>query len=84
VRAALYDQTKDFKKAIHKAEKEVERLEAEKATLAQQLSLPNEKTSFATISRRLKQIQYEIEIATSKWEQATAELEKVAGEAGGE
>ena len=79
-RQALYSQTKDFKKAIHKAEKEVERLETEKAALAQQLSRPNEKADFAALNRRLQQLQYEIDIATAKWEQATEALEKVVGE----
>jgi ATP-binding cassette, subfamily F, member 3 len=79
-RQAMYDQTKDLKKAIKRAEGEVERLEAEKATLSQQLNAPTETTNFASLSRRLGQVQYEIDIATTKWEKATEELEKVVGE----
>jgi predicted nucleic acid-binding Zn-ribbon protein len=83
-REALYSRTKDFKTAIHKAEKEVEHLEAEKAKLTEQLSAPPETINFAALSRRLQQVQYEIDIATGKWEQATEALERVMGESGGE
>jgi ATP-binding cassette subfamily F protein 3 len=79
-REALYEKTKDLKKTIHKAEKEVERLEAENAELTEQLSAPTQKADFASLSRRMKEIQCEIDIATGKWEEATAALEKVVGE----
>jgi hypothetical protein len=67
-----------------KAEAEVDRLEKEKTEITTELATPNEKINFASLSRRLQQLQYEIDIATSKWEEATAALEKVVGESGGE
>jgi ATP-binding cassette subfamily F protein 3 len=81
-RQALYDRTKDLKKAIARTEAEVERLEKEKADLTLQLSSPAEGTDFAALNRRLQQLQYEIDIATAKWEQATAALEQALGGAG--
>ena len=61
---------------------EVERLEKEKTELSAALSSPTEVVAY--FGRRLQQVQYEIDIATGKWEKATAELERVVGAAGGE
>ena len=77
-REALYEKTKDLKRAIRKAEQEVERLEAEKTALTDSLSNPDGTVNFASVNRRLQQLQYEIDIATGKWEQATEALEQVA------
>lgn len=79
IRQAAHGKTRDLRRTIRKAEQEVERLEAEKADLTANLSAPRENTNFASLSRRLKEVQYEIDIATVKWEQATEELEKVRG-----
>ena len=55
-------------------------MEAEKAALTQQLASPNETTSCASLNRRLQQLQYAIDIATGKWEEATEALERVVGD----
>ena len=47
-------------------------------------TVSGENKNIASLGRRLQQIQYEIDIATGKWEKATAELDKVVGAAGGE
>jgi ATP-binding cassette subfamily F protein 3 len=82
-RQELHERTKDLKKAIRRAEQEVERLEAEKSELTLQIAAPGPDTDFASISRRLKQLQYEIEIATGRWEEAAQAFEQAtATEAG--
>ena len=83
-RQAMHDKTKDLKKAIKKAESEVERLEAEQAILVQTLSAPGETTDYAAVSRRMKEIQYEIRIATETWERSTEALERAMGAGGGQ
>jgi ATP-binding cassette subfamily F protein 3 len=83
-RQSLYGQTKDLKKAIFKVEAEVDRLEKEKTELSAALSSPAEGVNIAVLGRRLQQVQYEIDIATTRWEKATAELEKAMGNAGGD
>ncbi len=80
-RQAQHEKTKDLKRAIKKAESEVERLEKEKTELAQQLSTPSETINYASLSRRLKELQYEIDIATAKWEQATETLGQIESQA---
>jgi chromosome segregation ATPase len=94
-RQILYNQTKDFKKSIQRYEAEVERLEKEKGEISAKLSAPADAgtspassgnsagAGIASMGRRLQQVQYEIDIATGKWEKATEELEKVMGAAGG-
>jgi hypothetical protein len=67
------------RKPIKEAEGEVERLEGEKAVLTQQIAAPTATTDFATLNRRLQQLQYEIDIATTRWEKATEALEQVLG-----
>jgi hypothetical protein len=72
----------------------VERLEGEKTVLTQQIAAPTVTTDpttsaaaaaglrradFATLNRRLQQLQYEIDIATTKWEKATEALEEALG-----
>ena len=63
-------QTRDLEKAIQKVEAEVERLEKEKTELSTALSSPTEGANTASLGRRLQQVQYEIDIATGKWEKA--------------
>jgi ATP-binding cassette subfamily F protein 3 len=81
-RQALHDRTKDMKKAIRQAEQEVERLETERASLSAEIAAPTGATDFASLSRRLKQIQYEIDIATGHWEEAVAAIENAHPGAG--
>lgn len=66
------------------AESDVDRLEKEKSELALALSNPAEGANIASLGRRLQQVQYEIDIATAKWEEATEALEKVMSAAGGD
>ncbi len=74
-RQEQHARTKDLKRAILRAEREVERLETEKQTLIDALAAPSDNTDFARIQRRLKEVQYEIGVATDHWETATSALE---------
>ncbi len=76
-------QTRELKRALRQAEAEVERLESEKQALTAELAQPGEQTNFAKVSRRLKEVQYEIDIATARWEEAAGQLEAAAGPASG-
>ena len=83
-REAMYSQTRDLKKDLHRTEKQIEVFEQEKARLVEQMAGDPAKMDFAAMSKRLKFMQEEIERYTQRWEQAAADLQKVEGGAGGD
>jgi ATP-binding cassette subfamily F protein 3 len=83
-REAMYSQTRDLKKDLHRTEKQIEIFEQEKARLVEQMAGDPAKMDFAAMSKRLKFMQEEIERYTRRWEQAAAELQKIEGGSGGD
>lgn len=63
--------------AIRLAEKEIAALEKEQADLHQALGQPGPAMDFEGINRRLRQIKYEMEIVTGRWERAGLAVEEI-------
>jgi ATP-binding cassette subfamily F protein 3 len=81
-REAMYSQTRDLKRDLHRTEKQIEIFEQEKARLVEQMAGDPAKMDFAAMSKRLKFMQEEIERYTRRWEQAAEELQKIEGGSG--
>ena len=66
-----------LEKRVGEHEQAIEKLEAERGTLAAQLSAPGAGMDFAGVNQRLTQIQEEIARLTRDWEEAATELERL-------
>jgi ATP-binding cassette subfamily F protein 3 len=80
-RQALYDQTKDLKKDLRRAEQQVAALEPERAKVLEELSNPALVKDFMALNRKLLHIEEDIQRYTELWEKAAMELEKIEGKA---
>ncbi len=67
---------RDLTRIIRNAEKRIELMEREKADVLTALSSPAGDTDFATLNRRLKELQEEIDYSTRQWEAAAEELDR--------
>ncbi|NCD32900.1 MAG: ABC transporter ATP-binding protein [Spartobacteria bacterium] len=63
-------------KAVNQAEKMIEKLETERDTLVEQLS-SGEEVDYATLNKRLADIQQELEKQNDVWEKSALELETI-------
>jgi ATP-binding cassette subfamily F protein 3 len=80
-RQALYDQTKDLKKDVRRAEQQVAALEPERAKVLEQLANPAQVKDFMALNRKLLHIEEEIKRFTELWEKSALALEKIEGRA---
>ena len=80
-RAAIAPQRRRLRRAVATAEAALERLEAEQSGLLAQLRPEIPGAAAAEISRRLGEIQEQIEETTRRWEYHAAELELLDNEA---
>ena len=78
-RQELHARTKDLKKEVDRAEKQVAIYEVERTRLMEQLAGDPAKIDFMALSQRLAYIQEEIERYTQRWEKAALELDEVMG-----
>jgi ATP-binding cassette subfamily F protein 3 len=78
-RQALYAQTKELKKDLQRAEKQVALLGPERDKVLAELANPAAVKDFMGLNRKLLHIEEEIARYTTRWEQAAAELEKIEG-----
>ncbi len=81
-RQALAEKTRDLKRTISRAEKQIDIFEAEQARLLEIMSNPPDTLDFAETNRRLQIIQNEIADYTRRWETATEALETLDGREG--
>jgi len=68
-------QTRELKKVVSRAEKQIEVFEKERDKLLEELSSQSAETNFEDINRRLTFIQDELSNYNRKWEDASLELE---------
>ena len=76
-RQAKSKRKRELEKALSTAEKLIAAREAEREELVGQLSTGGEGTDFAETNRRLKEIEAELHIHTSEWEEAGLALESL-------
>ena len=74
-RQAAAEQTRELKRAISRAEKQIETFEVEQTRILATMSDPSAAIDFAETNRRLQLIQKEIAEYTRRWETASEELE---------
>ncbi len=74
-RAEMAPEKKRLEQTVAKLEKAIEKGEAEKAVLIEQLSNPTEQTDFQALQKKLKELDYDISKATIEWEETATELE---------
>jgi len=76
-RQAVAAQARDLKKVISRAEKQIDVFEGERDKLLELLSSGADDIDFAETNRRLSFIQAELLNYTTKWEEASTELEEL-------
>jgi ATP-binding cassette, subfamily F, member 3 len=74
-RQAIAMETRELKREIRRAEKQLETYETEQAKVLEQMSDPEANIDFAETNRRLQVIQREIAEYTRRWEVASEKLE---------
>jgi ATP-binding cassette subfamily F protein 3 len=74
-RQAVAAETRELRKIVRRAEKQIEVFEAEQAKLLEQMANPDESIDFEDAGRRLKVIQGEIAEYTRRWEEASEKIE---------
>jgi ATP-binding cassette subfamily F protein 3 len=74
-RQAVAAETRELRKIVRRAEKQIEVFEAEQAKLLEQMATPDESIDFEDAGRRLKVIQGEIAEYTRRWEEASEKIE---------
>ena len=75
IRQKYNAEKKKCEKDVGNFEREIEKLEGEKEKLHQELLKNDSTIDFPGINRRLKEVDYELSIATDSWEKAALELE---------
>ncbi len=75
VRQKFYSEKKTLENKVHSIEKKLDLLEEEKADIVEQISENTKSANFASINRRLQEIQYEISILSEDWEVASTALD---------
>jgi ATP-binding cassette subfamily F protein 3 len=80
-RQALYDQTKDLKKDLRRAEQQVAALEPEREKVLAELANPAQVKDFMSLNRKLLHIEEDIQRYTALWEKSALALEKIEGKA---
>jgi len=76
-RHAVAEKTRELKRTISRAEKQIEIFEAEQARILAAMSEPAPSIDFAETNRRLQIIQNEITEYTRRWEIASEELDEL-------
>ncbi len=79
-RAEMAPEKKRLEQTVARLEKAIEKGEAEKAVLIEQLSNPAPDTDFQTLQKKLKDLDYDISKATIEWEEVATELEAFMAE----
>jgi len=79
-RARLAPRTNELRRIVDTNEARIVRLEAEQGELTAELADPTDETDFATLNRRLTELQTELAEASSAWETAAMELEELTAE----
>ena len=76
VRKKYNDEKSKLEKQVNSFEQEIEKLDSEKDELHKKLINDPNASDLPIISRRLKEIDYELNIATDSWESTAMELEE--------
>jgi len=76
-RQTANEQTRELKRTISRAEKQIDIFEAEQAKIVEAMASPPPNFDFAETNRRLQLIQREIADYTRRWEIASEELEEL-------
>lgn len=74
-RQSMAADKKRFEKEVAKLEKSIERLEGEKEELIAQLASPSPETDYGALQKKLKNLDYDLSLATLDWEKTAAEQE---------
>ncbi len=77
-RAKLAPKIKELKSRIEKAEKKIDELQAALDEASAELFNPVPSTDFATLNRKVRTLQFEIDRYTADWEEAAEELSAIS------
>lgn len=75
VRQKFYSEKKSLEEKVNDIEKKLDLLEEEKADIVEQITENTKSANFASINRRLQEIQYEINILSDDWETTASVLD---------
>ncbi|HBM14753.1 MAG TPA: hypothetical protein DD381_00155 [Lentisphaeria bacterium] len=75
IRQKFYTEKKELENKVSSIEKSLEELEEEKAEIVEQITENTKSANFASINRRLQEIQTEINALTIQWEESATNLE---------